>query len=485
VRPRGPAIRICILSRKHLGRVTRVVRQAQTLCAAGHTVTVVCRTRPVDELLVTVPQVEWVEIETEPWTRGYVGRLHGRMQERRLRDRRRRHTPGLRGRLLRALTAAENAFRGVARVTFLAFPGAILLRDPGESLRSKFRELRPLNESQLAHTLLRPFGHKADSASFGEKACHALAERPFDICQAHDNYALIAALTLAKHSRGRLIYDAVEISEHRSWMNEPRCLLERIVDRRDRRAEAAIIKRDAAAVITIGDGLAEWYARRYRIRRPIVVRNCRAYWHGRRRDDIRRDCGLGAGQSLVVWVGYPYPQQGVDAIVDAASASDPDIHFGLVGDAAPSLAAYYDSVRRRADAQHVSSQVHFLPGREPNELIGYLSGADLGIIPIRNAGPNLYYCLPNKFMEMVMARLPLAVSNLADMRAVVERYRIGGVFDVEDPASIAATVDALLAPGRHARLREAVDRAAAELCWENEGVRYLGVVNAVAATVAA
>ena len=47
--------------------------------------------------------------------------------------------------------------------------------------------------------------------------------------------------------------------------------------------------------------------------------------------------------------------------------------------------------------------------------------------------------MPNKFMEMVMARLPIAVSELVEMQALIERYGIGRVFDVRDPVMIART----------------------------------------------
>ena len=44
--------------------------------------------------------------------------------------------------------------------------------------------------------------------------------------------------------------------------------------------EKRMIKQ-AAGMITIGDGLADWYAQRLDIERPVVVRNCRYYQRAR------------------------------------------------------------------------------------------------------------------------------------------------------------------------------------------------------------
>ena len=60
---------ICILSRKNLERVTRVVRMAKALNDSGYDVTVVSLGRPCRELAETTPEVEYIEVALDPWTR--------------------------------------------------------------------------------------------------------------------------------------------------------------------------------------------------------------------------------------------------------------------------------------------------------------------------------------------------------------------------------------------------------------------------------
>jgi hypothetical protein len=76
---------------------------------------------------------------------------------------------------------------------------------------------------------------------------------------------------------------------------------------------------------------------------------------------------------------------------------------------------------------------------------------------------------------MIMARLPFAASNLPDIKSLVERHGVGMIFNETDPTDIARVIHAMLEPDTHALFKEAVKKAAAELCWENEGRKFMGV----------
>jgi glycosyltransferase involved in cell wall biosynthesis len=43
------------------------------------------------------------------------------------------------------------------------------------------------------------------------------------------------------------------------------------------------------------------------------------------------------------------------------------------------------------------------------------------------------YCLPNKLFEYVMAEIPILVSNLPEMKTLVEKYQVGVI--IEDSSS--------------------------------------------------
>jgi glycosyltransferase involved in cell wall biosynthesis len=92
---------------------------------------------------------------------------------------------------------------------------------------------------------------------------------------------------------------------------------------------------------------------------------------------------------------------------------------------------------------------------------------------------NNFLSMPNKFLEMVMSRLPIAVSRLGDMAEMIERHRIGTVFDERDPAAIAAAIEGMLAPQVYPELRANVMKAAEEMTWEREGAAYVAAIGAL------
>ena len=102
-------------------------------------------------------------------------------------------------------------------------------------------------------------------------------------------------------------------------------------------------------------------------------------------------------------------------------------------------------------------------------LLDMTAGADLGVIPYRNAGLNNFYTSPNKLFEYCAAGVPVVASAFPELKKVVEGLQVGRTFDPDDPDAIAAAVNALLEdPAELARVRLNASRAAGEFTWESE-----------------
>ena len=71
----------------------------------------------------------------------------------------------------------------------------------------------------------------------------------------------------------------------------------------------------------------------------------------------------------------------------------------------------------------------------------YTAQADLGISLEENLGLNYYYALPNKLFDYIQARIPVLVSDLPEMAAVVHSYGIGKVISkTSDPLELARVI---------------------------------------------
>lgn len=450
---------VCIVSRKAIRSVTRAPRMAKALTDAGYQVVVVSLARPVPQLEQMCPSVEYLEVRPP----SLIAVLRRRCDE--FRRKRNEHGP-----------APTSPAKWLAWRLLVALPASLLLRKPSQGFRSSWREFVQLDGLGVAEQFARTRRERFLTEGLAEAADKATRGRRFDIVQAYDNYALVAAQRLAARDGAKLIYDAVELASHR--IARDLNFIERRRERADRREEAHIIRR-IDGMITIGDGLAKWYARRYPVR-PLVVRNCRYFWPYQVDTRLRCETGVGPDVRLVVWVGSLYPDQGIESLIRTLVHLEPHIHAAVIGFTQPTWARWAnEELPALCKSLGVADRVHFLPAREPNDIVPFISGADLGIIPRPRGQLNNFFSMPNKFLEMVMARLPVAVSQLGDMVDVIRKYEIGLVFDERDPANAASVIGQMLEPLTFTRLKANVEKAAEIFCWEKESQPYIELVTSL------
>ncbi|HIC78472.1 MAG TPA: glycosyltransferase, partial [Sulfurovum sp.] len=77
--------------------------------------------------------------------------------------------------------------------------------------------------------------------------------------------------------------------------------------------------------------------------------------------------------------------------------------------------------------QKEHDNIYFHEAVNPNILLNYTSSADFGISMIEDICLSYRYCLPNKMFEYIMAGVPVIVSNLPEMKKLVEKYGVGVV----------------------------------------------------------
>jgi glycosyltransferase involved in cell wall biosynthesis len=122
-----------------------------------------------------------------------------------------------------------------------------------------------------------------------------------------------------------------------------------------------------------------------------------------------------------------------------------------------------------ARSEGVADKVIFTGEIPFQDLPGYTSMANVGLSIEKDVSLNYHYCLPNKFLDYIQSRIPVLVSPLPEMSAIVQKYRIGEFLESHDPRQLASQLDRML--GDELRLdqyRKTLEAAAADLCWENE-----------------
>ncbi len=209
----------------------------------------------------------------------------------------------------------------------------------------------------------------------------------------------------------------------------------------------------ADAVITVSESLAELLQRDHDLpRRPEVVLNAPDVDAlGPTTDEsspsIRERCGLEPDVPLLVYSGLAAHKRGIDVMIEALPRM-PDVHVALV--VGKIKAPYVLGLIQRAKALGCAERLHVFGYVPHDQVVGFLSSATIGVIPIRHF-PNHEIALITKFFEYSHARLPIVVSDVRTMAQTVRRTGQGEVFRVDDVDDYVRAIRAVLADEKQFR----------------------------------
>jgi glycosyltransferase involved in cell wall biosynthesis len=286
-------------------------------------------------------------------------------------------------------------------------------------------------------------------------------ERP-DLIHCNDYNTMWVGVFARLLGRSAVVYDAHELWPDRNLRPEPRWWLV---------ACEALFVRCAHRTITASPGYADVIARRYRVPRPVVIRNIPDL-------DERAPADSPDGEATFAYVGAVTRNRGIEVSIEAL-ARTPDARLRLLG---PSAASYRTELEGLAAAEGVADRVEFAGSVPPGEVVESLRGATAGLALIQPACLSYELSLPNKIFEYVLAGLPVLVSDLPVMGGFVSDHRVGLLARPDDPSDVAAKLAELMRPERNREVRAAVREAAAELSWEREsallGATYTDALDA-------
>jgi glycosyltransferase involved in cell wall biosynthesis len=440
-------------------RDSRVLREAGTLAAAGHRVTIMGTARSPDEQDGSREERDGFEIVRVGIPRDRALRRFVRMPWRSVRD--------AAGQIRDALRARPPR---LGRATILVL--GIVVSLPWVLLRAAWvavvnRALRrPVSIGGLDYIT----AWRGETLGWGRRA---LAHAPVgDVHHAHDMEALPTAARGARRDGARLVYDSHEIFG--TWgatLAQPRWLRWAMV-RWERR-----LARRAVAVVTINESVAAELRGRLGVRRVVVVHNCPARWTPPPfpEDRIRATLGIPADTPVVLYHGGFQAGRGLDET--AAAMLQPGLeraHLVFLGYRVKVIEPILADPR-------FGGRVHYLPAVEPADVLAWVVGADVDVMAIQPATLSLRLSTPNKLFEALGAGVPVVASDFPEMHRIVlddADGPLGAVCDPADPASIAAAIRWVLdqPPKERLALRARCLRAAHERWnWETESARLVAL----------
>jgi glycosyltransferase involved in cell wall biosynthesis len=289
---------------------------------------------------------------------------------------------------------------------------------------------------RLARWVLLP-QHR--NSAFGRWAKGAVADgraRDYDVVHAHDFTALEAGAALADHRGVPLVYDS-----HELWSGRPRQYRPTpLHDWRERRTEARLGSR-AAAVITVGEGVADVLRRRNGWRHVTVVRNTFQSVAG----------GPPPQPTGAVYAGRLAPFRELEVIA-RASVSSP-LPITLIGPSDPAWLAGFDpgtaTVREAVDVDTVTVM---------------LQEAGIALVTHGDNFDNLRLALPNKAFQAVAAGIPVVATDVGELGALVREYGLGELYPPGDSAALGVAIESVVRD--YPRWCAQVADARAALAWD-------------------
>jgi glycosyltransferase involved in cell wall biosynthesis len=270
-----------------------------------------------------------------------------------------------------------------------------------------------------------------------------------DIITANDLDTLLPSYIVSRIKRCPLVYDTHEyFTEMPELENRPKTkkiwlVLERLIFPK------------LNYIITVNQSIANIYSNKYG-KSVKVVRNLPL-----RIKDIPT---FEKKQNIIIYQGNVNKGRGIDVTLEALKYLE-GVEFWCVGPG-----DLLDDMKKLACKLGVEHKAKFWGPVPFQELYKYTMQAKIGISIEQPVGLNSTLCLPNKLLDYIQCHLPVIVSDLPEMRKIVEEHQVGLI--LKNPKSayeLASHIKRLCEDSDLWLFYSKNSAKAAEiLCWENE-----------------
>ncbi len=275
-----------------------------------------------------------------------------------------------------------------------------------------------------------------------------------DLFLSNDLDTLLANYIASELKKKPLIYDS-----HEYFTQVPELIDRPKTQRIWEKIEEYILPKIKYAY-TVCESIAEVYRNKYgtpfRVVRNLPLKNKKA--------EVPKEKKLNfESRKIILYQGALNLGRGLGCAIEAMQHID-DAQLVLAGEGDLTI-----KLKELATQLQVNDKVTFL-GRIPLEEMKYITTqADLGLSIEEDLGLNYRYTLPNKLFDYIQQEIPVLVSNLPEMKRIVDQYQIGLILKKHDPKIMAQQFKLALSD---TKLRENwkvnLTKTAKELCWENE-----------------
>ena len=279
----------------------------------------------------------------------------------------------------------------------------------------------------------------------------------FDVLVANDLDTLPASFLISKIKKTKLVYDS-----HEYFTEVPELVNRNFVKAFWEKLEKWMVPKIIHSY-TVCSSISEIYNQKYGTD-MVVIRNlpyCHSEYPNAESKKLEQE-------KIIIYQGSVNRGRGLELVINSMQYID-NVRFWIFG-----VGDILGDLKRQISKLKLESDVLFKGRMLPGELIHYTLQADVGISLEENLGLNYYYALPNKLFDYISANVPVLVSDFPEMGSLVKKYDIGIATLTSDPQELAEILKSMLHDSEKIRKwKKNLQKAASELCWENEEKKLL------------
>lgn len=274
---------------------------------------------------------------------------------------------------------------------------------------------------------------------------------------AEDIYTLAFAVIFGKLRRAKIYYDSRELFGYLAGLKE-----KKIKQAFWKLTEKFFIKK-ADYVMVTGPMDGEFLKKEYGIKNLILLRNLPRYYKSELKLDLHSHLQIDKTKKIILYQGVLLKGRGIEKIFSVLNEL-PNHVFVIAGGG-----EYEQHYKQLAEQINLTEQVFFLGKLTQEYLPQVTASVDVGVSLIENLSISYYHALPNKLFEYIMADVPVIVSDLPQMKEIVEKYDVGFAVDIENNTELINALKKLAEDSRfYESKRQNCHIASQELNWEKE-----------------
>ncbi|MEA3475262.1 MAG: glycosyltransferase [Candidatus Cloacimonadota bacterium] len=171
-------------------------------------------------------------------------------------------------------------------------------------------------------------------------------------------------------------------------------------------------------------------------------------------------------KKVVLYQGGISPQRNTKELIFSVKKWDENLILVLIG---PVITPQYEIyIRSIIENENLGSRVFLLPPVKSELLLNYTRNAQIGVIIYDDSSRNNYYCAPNKLFEYASVKIPIAGCDFPEIKKIIKKYKIGELFDPNNPSSIADAVNKIFCSYKNYIHTDGFDLLFKSFNWETQ-----------------